>query len=249
MIQLYRFRCSHFCEKASWALDYKGLAWEAVDLVPGRHAAIIRRLAPRSSVPLLRDGDSVVQGSSEIITYLDQRYEGPRLTPTEAQAASLALEWERYLESEVGVPLRLWFYHQLLPDREACLDFLLEGAPRSARLVYRFTWPLLRRRMRRFLKIDAANADAAEQRMRAAFDRLDGTLAQHRYLVAERFTRADLCAAALLSRLCLPPTAGLGADGAGPPPPEAIRALRAELQQRPFYRWIVALRAQRQPPA
>jgi glutathione S-transferase len=35
MITLYQFQFSHYCEKARWALDYKGLAYAPKNLLPG----------------------------------------------------------------------------------------------------------------------------------------------------------------------------------------------------------------------
>jgi len=59
MIKLYQFCCSHFCEKARWALEYKRLAYRPVNLVPGLHLRPVRKLAPKSCVPLLVDATTV----------------------------------------------------------------------------------------------------------------------------------------------------------------------------------------------
>jgi len=129
MLTLYQFECSHYCEKARWALDYKGLAYRTRNLIPGPHRLVTERLAPRSHVPILVDGERVVQGSSEIIDYLDKRCPGARLTPAGASAAQEAHEWERYLDREIGVAIRCWFYFHALPERKLATRFLLQGAP------------------------------------------------------------------------------------------------------------------------
>ena len=82
MIELYQFPFSHFCEKVRWALDYKGVAYRPVNLLPGFHFRYLVKLAPKTSVPVLRDGATVVQDSSAIIDYLDRRYANPALTPS-----------------------------------------------------------------------------------------------------------------------------------------------------------------------
>src|SRR6187397_1382247 len=61
MTTLYQFEFSHFCEKARWALDYKGLAHERRNLLPGLHARVARKLASNSSLPILVDNGAVVQ--------------------------------------------------------------------------------------------------------------------------------------------------------------------------------------------
>ena len=230
MLTLYQFRCSHFCEKARWALDHHQRPWQAVDLVPGRHGGTVRRLAPASTVPLLVDGDRAIQGSGAIISHLDQTHRERSLTPGDALTASMATEWERYLDAQVGGPLRLWFYHHLLPDRARTLDFLLQGAPWHARALYTLMWPRIRSRMARHMGVGAESAQQAERDLLSAFDRLDQALAQRRFLVGARFSRADLTACALLARLCLP--------SARDQDPAGVRAFRERVQQRRFYGWV-----------
>jgi glutathione S-transferase len=90
------------------------------------------------------------------------------------------------------------------------------------------------------LRYRAGDAQAAEQaraKVVAALDRLEAELGEsreHRYLVGEGFTVADLTAAALLYPLVLP--------AQGPSDiarmPEPYEAFRASLSDRPGYRWV-----------
>ena len=66
--RLYTFTISHFAEKARWALDYKGIHYQEKRLVPGSHFPIVKRIAPRTCVPVLRDAGCVIQGSSATST-------------------------------------------------------------------------------------------------------------------------------------------------------------------------------------
>ena len=70
-MKLYQFAISHFSEKVRWALDYKNLNYQPVFLLPGAHIKPIRRMAPRSSVPVLDHDGEIVQGSAEILEYLE----------------------------------------------------------------------------------------------------------------------------------------------------------------------------------
>ena len=81
MIKLYQFPCSHFCEKARWALEYKRVAYQPVNLMPRFHLKPMRKLAPKSCVPVLVDEETVVQEASAIITYLETKFPSPALTP------------------------------------------------------------------------------------------------------------------------------------------------------------------------
>src|SRR5512138_2629911 len=111
MFELYDFKFSHYSEKARWALDFKGVPYTARHLLPGFHLRTTRKLAPRSSVPILKADDVVIQDSTEIINFLERTFPDPSLTPADPQGAKDALEWEEYLDEEIGVTLRLWFYH------------------------------------------------------------------------------------------------------------------------------------------
>ena len=44
MIKLYQFACSHFCEEARRAREYKRVACQPVNLLPGFHLKPMRLL-------------------------------------------------------------------------------------------------------------------------------------------------------------------------------------------------------------
>jgi glutathione S-transferase len=99
MFELYDFTFSHYCEKARWALDFKGIPYTQRHLLPGFHMLTTRKLAPRSSVPILKTNDAVIQGSTEIINFLDETFPAHALTPPDPKDADRAIEWEKYLDS------------------------------------------------------------------------------------------------------------------------------------------------------
>jgi len=94
MTTLYQFRCSHFCEKVRWALDYKGIPYTQKNLLPGFHIKAARKLAPKSCLPILVDGETIVRDSTSIISFLDRRSPDRPLTPRDPTEAKEALEWE-----------------------------------------------------------------------------------------------------------------------------------------------------------
>jgi glutathione S-transferase len=230
MIKLYQFACSHFCEKARWALDYKRVAYQPVNLLPGFHMKPMRKLAARSCLPVLVDDDTVVQQSSAIITYLDTKFPSPALTPYEPPAARAALDWERYLDEHIGVSLRLWFYHHALPDRDLGQKSLLQGATWPRSILFKLVYPKLRGKMLQFMNINSDTARQAEKQLLAALERLDETLKGSGFLVEDRFSRADLTACALLAPWCLPPE--------GQAIPKPLLETRNRLEGRRFYRWV-----------
>ena len=69
-MKLLVFPHSHYCEKARWALDYKGLPFQLVPLMPGFHIITVRKHVSQTSVPVLLTDTDAIQGSNEIINYL-----------------------------------------------------------------------------------------------------------------------------------------------------------------------------------
>lgn len=230
MIKLYQFPCSHFCEKARWALEYKRVAYRPVNLVPGFHLKPVRKLTAKSCLPVLVDGTTVVQESSAIITYLDTKFLSHALTPPEPQSARAALDWETYLDEHIGVSLRLWFYHYALQNRDIALRFLLQGAPWPRSVLFKLVYPQVREKMLQSMNINANTARQAEEQLLAALQRLDETLDGRSFLVEDRFSRADLTACSLLSPWCLPQQSQTI--------PGPLLETRKRLEGRRFYSWV-----------
>ena len=209
MLILYQFPISHYCEKARWALDYKGLDYEVKNLLPGLHVLKTKKLAPRTSVPILEDDDEVIQGSNHIITYLDEKFPERSLTPEDDRLREEALEWEKYVDSEIGIHVRRCSYYVLLDYPNIVIPFLTHNGPWYGKLFLRVMYPRLRNTMREAMNINAETARKSLEHLSAAIDRVYGHLQDHEFLVGDRFTRADLAAASLLAPLCKPKKYGL----------------------------------------
>ena len=223
--ELYQFPISHYCEKARWALEYKGLDYRLHNLVPGAHQKVIGRFASRSSVPLLLAGDRSAHGSAKIITLLDELVPEKPLTPADASQRGEALAWEQWLDSQVGVDVRLVCYHTLLNHRDIVSHYFRQGGPWWGGLFLRFGFGKLRRLMRERMGIDDVACESALVRLDEALDRLEAAYGEREYLVGRRFTRADLAAASLFAPLFRPD--GYGLDWGGPfPEPLASTAAR-----------------------
>ena len=66
--------------------------------MPVTHLISLRRYAPETTVPVLLDNKEAVQGSSQIIDYLEYKYPSPALTPENADDRRLCLEIEQTME-------------------------------------------------------------------------------------------------------------------------------------------------------
>lgn len=233
MKTLYQFAFSHFCEKARWALDYKGQAYRIRNLVPGAHVITTRRLAPKSSVPILVSDGRVIQGSSAIIDYLDTVAPVPVLTPSEPELSREARRWETYLDEEVGVTLRCWFYFHMLPRRDLSMKFMLSNSPWYGRPLLNAGFGRMRRAMMKQMRITSQSASEAERRLGEALMKINKQIERQSFLVGNGFTRADLSACALLAPLCLPDQEILRML---PGPVLNFRQMHVDL---PVFRWMV----------
>lgn len=235
---LYQFPLSHYCEKARWALDYKGLEFKVRNLVPGPHILQTKRLVPKTTLPILVDGKNIVQDSTAIIDYLDRRHPQKPLTPTEAAAKQEALELEEYFDKEAGVHLRRFFYFHILQNRKLANSLLLRDSSSSAKALYFFMFPAVRSLMKKSMKIYPEPAKASEKRLRDVLEFLNRRVTKQPFLVGDAFSRADLSAAALLAPLCQPPEH----DFAWPREetmPSALHEFRQEHQDQPFFQWVL----------
>lgn len=196
---LYQFAISHYCEKVRWALDYKGLDYRVKNLVPGLHRRTTTRLGSASSVPVLAAGGDAVQGSAEIISWLDKRHPERRLTPVSTEDAALATEWERSADRDIGVTMRLIAYRWILEDRALSIRLLTEDAPWWAGAWLGLTFGPVRRVMRDRMKISPDNALTAAQQLDRALDQIGERVASRRFLAGPLFSRADLAVSALLA--------------------------------------------------
>ena len=204
MIKLYQFPLSHYCEKIRWSLDYKGLSYQTKNLLPGLHVGAIRKLTLQTSVPVLTNGKKSLHDSARIIDYLDQHYPDKLLTPSEECDAQAALKWEKFADEEIGPSVRLLCYNILLNHPDAVIALFSHGGPWYGKFVMKLSFNKLESKMRSFMKINDRTAGICRKRLHKAVAKLQGQLDTEKYLVAGKFSRADLATASLLAPFFTP---------------------------------------------
>lgn len=209
MITLYQFPISHYCEKVRWALDYKGLDWTCKNFLPGPHISQAIKISGKSKVPILQHDKKIVRESSKIITYLDKTFPEKNLTPLQDDLKNEALEWERYLDKEVGIHLRRYVYSYLLNYPHIVIPFFTHHGPWYGPLLIRIIFPMLRKKMVSYLDINEQTTQLSKEHLSQAIDKIAAHLSNRKFLVGDQFTRADITAAALLAPLIKPEKYGL----------------------------------------
>jgi len=205
-VKLYQFCISHYAEKVRWALDYKGVNYQPVNLLPGQHVKSIRALTKaESSVPVLDHDGQIIQGSAQILDYLDQAFPERPLAPESPDAREQVLAWEKKLDDLAGPAIRTWIYHYFLQRPKVVIPLLAAGTPFYNRIILSLAFSRVDEIMRKWMKINQATADTAQQALETLLAELAEAYRQQPYLVGDQFSRADLTAGALMAPLFQPP--------------------------------------------
>lgn len=204
-VKLYQFCISHYSEKVRWALDYKDIKYQPVNLLPGQHSRTIKKLTRAgSSVPVLDHDGQIIQGSSEILDYLDKTFPEPALMPEDPALQEQVRSWETKLDELAGAAIRTWVYHYFLQRPKVVVPLLAAGTPFYNRILLGLAFSRVDEIMRNWMKINQKTADAAQETLEQLITELAEVYERQPYLVGDRFTRADLTAAALLAPLFQP---------------------------------------------
>jgi len=183
---------SHYSEKARCALDYKRVPFQAVAIMPGFHMLTVRRYTPDTSVPVLLNKTEVVQGSSKIINYLEQRYPSLPLTPTDADERRACLEIERSMYERLGENIRRILYSRLLAYPVFIRYCFTHPMPQFRQLIFRIFYPILRRKIYQTYVISTERVDQARRQFDAVMSEREKLIKNRQYMVGEQLTWHDL---------------------------------------------------------
>jgi glutathione S-transferase len=210
-VRLLTIPISHYCEKARWALDRAGIAYEEERHIQGVHQIVARRAGGGTTVPVLLTGDRVLTESAAILRYADDRMAPERrLFPHDAAERREVETLGRELDEGLGPDARRLIYAVMFEAKPLMLHFNNQGVPRWEARALTALWPLATRYVSRHLGITAATRVEDERRVRATFDAIAERLADgRRHLCGDRFSAADLTFACLSSAVIAPPQYGV----------------------------------------
>lgn len=109
---------SPYVRKVLVALTIKGLDYEIDPIVPFYGNEEFSRLSPLRRIPVLVDGDLVINDSTVICEYLDEMYPDPPLMPRAPADRARARWMEEFADSRLG-DLVIWrfFYRRVVAPR------------------------------------------------------------------------------------------------------------------------------------
>jgi glutathione S-transferase len=113
MIELYQFELSQFSEKARLILDYKGLNYRKIEVVPGVGQIDVLRLTGQRQLPIIKDGSVAIADSTEIAMYLDRHYPDRPLLPNNPSDRAHCVLLEQWADAVIGTTGRKVFLEGL----------------------------------------------------------------------------------------------------------------------------------------
>jgi glutathione S-transferase len=233
---LWHLPVSHYSEKVRWALDHKRVQHERHAPIGGYHIAVALVLTRgrHYTLPVLELHGQRIGDSTAIIAALERAYPDPPLYPADPEERRRALALEDFFDEQLGPFVRRYAFHALRGDRER-FDELAAGQVPPALARYRRAAGAYARAYTamRFQTASERRAEEALAKVMAALDRIESELGDDQYLVGDRFTVADLTAAALFYPLVLPPEGPLQMDA-----PAAVNDVRNSLSTRRGYRYV-----------
>ena len=112
-MKLYTNWFSPFARKVALALDYKGIAYEAIDGLRHDNHESLKATNSRGEVPALVDGDITIVNSSDILAYIDHAYPEKPIYPSSPAKRVKARAIERLFDTRVDailVDCSLWLW-------------------------------------------------------------------------------------------------------------------------------------------
>jgi glutathione S-transferase len=216
---------SHYCEKARWALDRAGVAYEESRHLPALHRVAVRRAGGGRTAPLLVcPRGEVLRESRDIVVWADARATDPAARiDLSAEAWALADDYDERL----GPATRLWVYHQMFDHPKLVQHAMTDGVPGWQRRAFGVGNRALGKVIARVLVINDETAVEAERTFRSIWADADARLADgRRYLAGDRFSVADLTFAALSAPLIGPPNYGVRLPDVDDLPPGMVDVVR-----------------------
>lgn len=239
-MELLTIPFSHYNERARWAMQHHGIVAHERRYLPMLHFAPVRRAVPQAqqtadaassglSTPVLvLDDGRVLNDSADIVRWADESHGTPSTTLFPAKHREAIEAFEEPLQTSLGKDTRFLAYWFLLSDKVAFSELVRHNVGWWQRALFAVGAPAARAGMRKRFGLTQPRYEKVRARVEAAAAELSETLGKRDYFFADRFTSADLTAAAMLSPILLP----LPGYGAHIPSLEGdYTQLRDQLQQ------------------
>lgn len=198
MLVLHHNDMSSCSQKVRFVLEEKGIAWSSEELnlrLGEQFNKEYTALNPKAVVPTLVEGEMVITESAVIAQYLDERFPGRSLTPSDPLGRARLRLWihpiDEYLHNDISIMSNAMVFADEIRaanDTEEKLERYLASIPDPQK-----------RALRRELVTEGTNAGVfriALWRYKKFFGRISATLSSSPFLLGDVMTLADV--------VCLP---------------------------------------------
>lgn len=196
MIELYQFELSQFSEKVRLILDYKGLEYKKIEVVPGVGQLELLRLSGQGQVPVIKDGNTVIADSTAIAMYLEKTYPERPLIPSDAKAKALCLILEEWADESIGNKGRKLLFGAL-KNNNLRSSMLPTGTPNLLKTLVNGIPNELIDAVGFGVGLSPAVVQEVQDSLHRDFTSICQLLQENPYLLGDRPTLADLAVAAL----------------------------------------------------
>jgi glutathione S-transferase len=254
-VKLIGIAFSHYVEKARWALDRYGVAYEEDRYMPTFHLPAVAwatrgrggaadRVSSRFSTPvLLRDDGAPLRDSSDIVRWVSDTYACADDSLFPDAFRDDIIELDAYLSMKLGPHTRRAVYNQGLADPGLMRRVAQRNVrPGQARL-FSAVFPVARAIIVKALRVTPERSRRSVEKVRSIFDEIEELRGGRPFLFGDRLSAADVTFACMAAPILMPPPeVGYGASLPSPDEmsPEAI-ALIMGFRQHPAGQFAMSL--------
>jgi glutathione S-transferase len=203
MLELYHHSTSVCAAKARLALAEKGVAWEGhhVDILAGEQfSPSFLKLNPSALVPVLVHDGRVIRESTVINEYVEEAFDGPRLSPAALWARAEMRLWTKLVDEKLHpavAPLTFALSHRyvILEMPEAERRAYIEATPDPAQRARKHLWVEE--------GLDAPDVGHALHAFAQAFAQMDAALCGRDWLAGNAYSLADIAMTPYVNRIAM----------------------------------------------
>lgn len=187
-IHVYYYWLSNCAARVCMALEEKGVEWtpHAVSLLMHENLTDeYFRINPKGLVPAMIHDGVVITESIDILRYIEEQFPQPALYPTDPEARKKVEEWmDTATEAHVGV-IKTYMYSLALggTKKKKHMEEYAKKQPDQE---------LINFHQQTFKGFSQDRILQAERDVFVFFDKLEAELSQHRWLVGDEFSYADI---------------------------------------------------------
>jgi glutathione S-transferase len=234
MLELYHHGSSACAAKVRFALAEKGLAWTSryVDILKGEQfTPAFLRLNPKAVVPVLIHDGAVIVESTVICEYIEETFPERPIYPRTALGRARVRVWTKAVDEELHPACSAITYvvshrHTILRNGAGSFDDFLASGQTEGRAARALKWEWIQHGL-------AAPGASDKIRLYDGYlHKMEQALRDSDWLVADRFSMADVAMAPYVNRLAAMAMTGLWQNGRLP----RVEDWFARVRERPTFR-------------